>query len=199
MLDRREWLRRATAAAAAPLAAHLLPHDVLAWGRDVHAAIARQSSPPELDADTLRLLSTVCERIIPTDDTPGAISAGVPRFIDHMLGHWYDAPERTRVVDGVRDLDAQARDRFGRPYLETSAADQDTLLLALDGLGEGSWFATVKYLTIWGYYTSEAGVTRELQQWPSPGRYDGYAPYVPRTRRVSQAAVVAPRGTHVAE
>ena len=42
---------------------------------------------------------------------------------------------------------------------------------------EGHWFAMLKYLTIWGYYTSEIGETRELGNWPLPWRYDGNAPY----------------------
>lgn len=202
MLDRREWLRRVGAAAAVPLVGGVVPADVLAWGREVHAAVGAQAGAVGLDAEAMRVLSAACERVIPTDDTPGAVAAGVPRFIDHMLSNWYDAPERTRVLSGLQDLDRQARARFGRGFADCPEMEQDTLLLELDSQGAKSWFGTAKYLTIWGYYTSEIGVRLELQQGSAPGRYDGCAPYAPRTRAASQAAYAAgtsARGPHAAE
>lgn len=210
MLNRREWLRQVSAVAALPLLEGVLPADLAAWGREVHAAAAQARNAAALDGDAMRQLALVCERIIPADDTPGAIGAGVPRFVDHMLANWYDPPERERVVTGLRDLDRQAALRIGGPRIDGASAasfaaapeaQQDAWLLELDALGAKSWFATVKYLTIWGYYTSEVGVKQELRQWPSPGRYDGCAPYEPRTRSTAQAQVanVRPRRPHVAD
>lgn len=177
------------AAAAVPIGS-LLTDDIVDWGREVHAAALGQPSTRGLDDATLGLLSPACERIIPADETPGAIAAGVPRFIQHMLVNWYDPPEQARVVEGLQALDRQARTRLGRPFVDLDERQQEALLLELDAQGPKSWFATVKYLTIWGYYTSEIGVKQELQQWPSPGRYDGCAPYAPRPRSTSQAAHV---------
>lgn len=191
MLNRREWLRLTGAGAAGALTGGLLSTDLLAWGREVHAAVAAQGAVADLDADAMRLLSITCERVIPTDDTPGAVAAGVPRFIDHMLANWYDPPERGRVVSGLKDLDKDAQARFAHTFVDCTEAQQDTLLLELDAQGAKTWFGTVKYLTIWGYYTSEVGVKQELQQWPLPGRYDGCAPYSPRPRTTSQGASVA--------
>jgi len=188
MLNRREWLRRMSALAAVPMLEGVLPTDLDGWGREVHATLDAQGGAPGLDDDSMRVLSIVCDRIIPADDTPGAIAAGVPRFIDHMLTNWYDAPERPRVLAGLQDLGRQARARFGNRFTDCTEAQQDTLLLELDAQGTKSWFGTAKYLTIWGYYTSEVGITQELQQVPAAGRYDGCAPYAPRTRAATQAA-----------
>jgi hypothetical protein len=195
MLNRRQWLRRAGAAAAVPIATHLLSIDVLEWGREVHAAVGTQAGGVGMDAEAMRVLSAACERVIPTDDTPGAVAAGVPRFIDYMLSNWYDPPERTSVLSGLQDLDRQARARFGKGFTDCTEAQQDTLLLELDAQGARSWFGTAKYLTIWGYYTSEIGITQELQQMPAAGRYDGCAPYAPRTRATAQVAL-APAASH---
>lgn len=188
MLNRREWLRWMGGAAAVPLVGGVLPADVLAWGREVHAALGAQAGAVGLDAEAMRVLSAVCDRVIPTDDTPGAVAAGVPRFIDHMLTYWYDAPEQTRMLAGLEELDRQARARFGRGFSDCANTQQDTLLLELDAQGAKSWFGTAKYLTIWGYYTSEIGITRELQQMPAAGRYDGCAPYAPRSRATAPGA-----------
>ena len=39
------------------------------------------------------------------------------------------------------------------------------------------FFRMMKELTLLGYYTSEAGATRELRYEPVPGRYDGCVPF----------------------
>lgn len=176
------------AGTAAPLVASLFPAELMAWGREVHAAADQGGSlAAPLPARIIETLAAACERIIPADDTPGAIAAGVPAFIDRMLAEWYEEPERARVIAGLQSLDAMSRGRHGRSFVDGPAADQDALLLELDREGPSHWFGTVKYLTIWGYYTSEVGVVRELRQGASPGRYDGCAPYTPRSRRGSAA------------
>ena len=186
-MDRRDALRRLTTGAALPLVGSLLPADLLAWGREVHASIdaVAQTGAGALPAGAMRVLVPACGRIIPADDTPGATEAGVPAFIGHMLANWYDEPDRAGVIAGLESLDATSRTRHGQPFDACSSAEQDALLLELDREGPSHWFGTVKYLTIWGYYTSEIGVRRELNAPPNRGRYDGCAPYAPRTRATS--------------
>jgi gluconate 2-dehydrogenase gamma chain len=182
-MDRRDVLRGLASGAAAPLLGAVFPTELLAWGREVHAAASvSQAASGLLTEPVMRTLTVACERIIPADDTPGATAAGVPAFIARMLSDWYDPPDRARVIAGIESLDALSRTRHGRAFADCSGAEQDALLLELDRQGPTHWFGTVKYLTIWGYYTSEVGVVRELGQWPSPGRYDGCAPYAPRRR-----------------
>jgi hypothetical protein len=184
IMHRREVLRRLTAGAALPLAGSLFPAELLAWGREVHAAIgaAPQSGAASLPAEAMRVLAPACERIIPADDTPGATAAGVPAFIAHMLANWYDEPDRARVIAGLASLDGISRTRHGQSFDACSNAQQDAMLLELDREGANHWFGLVKFLTIWGYYTSEIGVVDELGQVGSAGRYDGCAPYAPRKR-----------------
>jgi hypothetical protein len=185
-MDRRDVLRGLASGAALPLLGTMLPAEMLSWGREIHlAAGAVQSGAAPLPTAAIETLTAACERIIPADETPGATEAGVPAFIGKMLADWYDPPERTRVITGIESLDAMSRNRFGRAFASCSNAEQDALLLELDREGPSHWFGTIKYLTIWGYFTSEVGVVRELGQWPSPGRYDGCAPYSPRPRKAA--------------
>jgi hypothetical protein len=182
-MDRRDMLRGLASGAALPLVGSLLPVELLAWGREMHASIdAGQSSAGTLAAPLMRTLTAASERTIPSDETPGAVAAGVPAFVEHMLSEWYDEPERARVISGLASLEALGASRHGQGFASCTEAQQDALLLELDREGPTHWFGTVKYLTIWGYFTSEIGVVRELGQWPSPGRYDGCAPYTPRKR-----------------
>jgi gluconate 2-dehydrogenase gamma chain len=97
-------------------------------------------------------------RVIPTDHDPGAREAGVVRFIDRYLsgiGYVYAAADgsgflqmsgkladawRARISDlgetyrqGVRDLDAIARERFGADFVALRESDQDAVLEQLSG------------------------------------------------------------------
>ena len=88
-MDRRAVLRGIISGAALPIVGSLLPAELVAWGHDVHASLAAaQSGGRALDAEPLRTLTTACERIIPADETPGAVDAGVPAFIERMLADW---------------------------------------------------------------------------------------------------------------
>jgi hypothetical protein len=44
--------------------------------------------------DEFRILRAACDRLIPEDDTPGASSAGVPEYIDGLLGAFSVDPPR---------------------------------------------------------------------------------------------------------
>lgn len=190
-MHRRDVIRALAAGAAWPVADSLIPADLLAMLRDVHAAV--QSDGPgtfrALDGHAAETVAAACERLIPADETPGAIDAGVPHFIDHILAGWYEPDERDRFLAGLQILDARSRAANGRLFLQCTDAQQDVLLTAFDRevqTLEGDrrdlhWFAMLKYLTVWGYCTSEVGMKTELHLYPQPMKYDGSAPYKGRT------------------
>jgi hypothetical protein len=47
-----------------------------------------------LTDDEYSILCAACARLIPDDDTPGALSAGVPQYIDGLLGAFLVDPPR---------------------------------------------------------------------------------------------------------
>ena len=96
-------------------------------------------------------IAAVAERIL-----PGAGEAGVPAFIEKMLADWQTPEERAAILAGIKDLSDLSR---------LESIDQTN----------PDWYARFKYLTVYGYCTSEAGM-RELGLWPQPWRYDGCAP-----------------------
>jgi gluconate 2-dehydrogenase gamma chain len=185
MTGRRDVLWWLATGAALPLVGRLVPGDAVAFGRRVHASTQQggDASWQALDEATGRLLIAACEGILPASDTPGATDAGVARFIDRMLAGWYPASERDALVAGLRTLDARSRERYARAFSEIVVEDQAPLLTALDeeahAKGEGAthWFAELKELTIWGYFTSEIVVTSILHESPmGAGRYEGCVP-----------------------
>jgi len=50
--------------------------------------------PLWLTEDEHRILVAVCDRLIPADDTPGAVDSGVPEYIDALLGAFLVDPPR---------------------------------------------------------------------------------------------------------
>ena len=177
-LERRAFLRRVASGAVGALAATQLDDGLVAWGREVHAAVGKSTSGV-LDDAGLRVLGIACDRILPADETPGALAAGVPDFVVHMLADWYAPEDRVRIAEGLTALAALEQD--GRVFADLPPDRQDAILVAFDQAEPEHWFHTLKFLTIWGYYTSEIAATRELPP-VEMGRYDGNAPYTPRRR-----------------
>ena len=158
-MDRRESLRAMAGSVG-----------LLALGKHAHR-LARMGGLRVLSPHQDAIVIAASERIIPATDTPGAAGVEVDRFIDMMLADWYTPAEQKRFLAGLAELDEQR-------FLELTPAQQTAIIERLDGEAtEGHWFGMLKYLTIWGYYTSEVAQTHELGNWPLPWRYDGNAPY----------------------
>ncbi len=180
-MQRRDLLR--AIAGALPIAAGISPDQLLALGRAVHRDLPQAGDALRvLDAHQNRTVTLLAEMIIPETDTPGAAAARVNEFIDRLLADWYPPAERDRFLQGLADLDVRSVNAFGVPFIEATQAQRTTLVSALDaeraassdapGGGSQHFFAQMKWLTVYGYYTSEVGVTQELRYVIIPGRYD---------------------------
>lgn len=186
-MERRELLQVMLAAAGLQWLDGLAPGELMALARRVHAEAAAGAAAGGLDPALREIITAAAERIIPADDTPGATDAGVAAFIEKIAQEWYSDEERERLLAGVAALDHMSRGTLGTGFAEAKASDQEALLLRFDrevaalrekGGGEADrhWFAMLKYLTVFGYCTSEPGMTRLLESWPPPPAYDGCAP-----------------------
>lgn len=190
MTSRRDAVRSLAGFAALPFMG--TADELIEVGRRAHSLAAlRQSgeaSPRALTAGEYDIVSQAAERIIPRTATSGATDARVADFIDVMLADWYNASHRERFKTGLRELDGRARNLASRVFVKCTEPQQTELLETLDrelqvrrqsGLAgaDDHWFGMLKYLTVWGYYTSRPGIEKELRVELIPGRYDGKAPY----------------------
>jgi hypothetical protein len=176
-MERRELIQWLVATAGLRCLESLAPQDLLALGREVHY---RTAAARALSAHALATVTAAAERIIPATDTPGATDAGVADFIDKMLADWHTPAERDQFLAGLPELDRRCRAKANKNFVECSEADQVAILSALDDEARAAqrgehWFARLKYLTVYGYCTSEPGM-RALGLFPLPWRYDGCAP-----------------------
>ena len=156
-------------------------------------ALAADSAPGfsatqvQFTPDQRAFVSAISECIIPTTDTPGAIAAGVPAFIEMMLADWYAPGDRDDFMHGLGIVEGYARVQHEKAFAVLSPAEQDQILtLAMQGgipmLG-GEFFDHCRQLVVLGYYTSEIGCKQERVYLPVPGHYDGKYPYA-EVRRV---------------
>lgn len=178
-MERRELIQWLVATAGLHCLDSLAPADLLALGRDVHRRASQEPALRALSARQARTVAVAAERILP--------GADVRAFIDKMLADWHTPAERERFLAGLPDLDIRCRAQRGRDFVDCPEADQVGVLTALDdevtalrasrdgAAANQHWFAMLKYLTVYGYCTSEAGM-RTLGLYPLPMRYDGCAP-----------------------
>lgn len=146
-------------------------------------------APRTLSPAQLELVAVMADHIIPQTETPGARAAGVHRFADTLLSDHYPASERDQFLAGLANVDARARSRHGKTFVECTADQRVALLTEMDDVAypEGrsdaadpppdTWFfRRLKEVTLVGYYTSQMGATQELHVTPF-GVYRGDIPY----------------------
>ncbi len=143
-----------------------------------------------------RIIAAMAETIIPRTETPGAVDAGVPHFVELMVADWLDEHERTEFTTGLQDVATRIPREFGQPFDQLDAQQQLAILETMeDAAADSPWYARgnirrafisnapficmVKELTIWGFFTSEVGASQVLQSNMMPMRFDGDVPLSP--------------------
>ncbi|MBW8812691.1 MAG: gluconate 2-dehydrogenase subunit 3 family protein [Caulobacterales bacterium] len=153
------------------------------WAVPVVAAVAGPTlawAPTALSAAQALALTAAAGRIVPTTETPGAVEAGVPQFVDRTLATWSTPLDVEKMKAGLTRLDSDARVAHGKVFAALDPAQQDALLTAYDAeaktQGWAHFFSVLRELVTWGYFTSEAGATKALNYNPVPGPYRGCVP-----------------------
>jgi gluconate 2-dehydrogenase gamma chain len=145
--------------------------------------------------DQASLIAALTEIIMPRTDTPGAIDAGVPMFIDQMLKEVYPKESQETFLKNLAAFDEGARKAHGNGFLDCSDKEKmayfkkehdGALQSSAGGSSSGWWNAGVndskpfilelKELTLLGFFTSEPGATQVLQYNQVPGPFKGCVP-----------------------
>jgi hypothetical protein len=137
----------------------------------------------------LKTLMMAADVIVPVTDTPGAVAAGVPQFIDALARHWMEPEELAQFRAGLADLDKRAQQRYKRGFAACTPAQAAELLQALRASSpyegrtfelaariedpKAPFYLRLRDLVVYGYFTSEIGSTKELRYVAVPGRFDG--------------------------
>lgn len=140
-----------------------------------------------------RIVAAMTDVIIPRTDTPGALDAGVSRYIELMAANWFNTAEAAIFAAGLQDMETRIPAEFGAPFDQLSHAQQLQILEAMEEdaadstwyefgnvmrefISEAPFICQIKELTIWGFFTSEEGSSQVLRYDPMPMYFDGDIP-----------------------
>lgn len=141
----------------------------------------RTQGTGRFDSDQRELLTLLADTVIPATDTPSASAAGVVSFIEKIVFEWLPNEERDDFLMGLRGFMASVERLKTQPFDQLSAAQRTEALLLFgarqpkpqrDLEAATSFYNRMRSLTIYGYYTSEAGATRELRYNLATGQYE---------------------------
>ncbi|HXE14517.1 MAG TPA: gluconate 2-dehydrogenase subunit 3 family protein [Bryobacteraceae bacterium] len=131
---------------------------------------AEPSSPLFFTNDEFRMLDTLTELIIPSDDhSPGARAAGVAAYIDRSLAEAYLPDERDSWRKGLSAINDLSVALYRCRFNESSATRQVELLTRIaknerhPATPAERFFIKLKSMTASVYYTTEIGIHQEIQ------------------------------------
>jgi gluconate 2-dehydrogenase gamma chain len=148
LLQRRQFLQAAAAAAAAGT--------ISCGGR---TRLWRRFS-----VDEAVTVAAIADRIIPSDQDPGASAADAVNYIDRQLGGPLKKYRRA-YREGLRAIDQASQSQFGKRFAALAAAQQDTLLAAMEAR-RAPFFELIRDHTMQGFYGDPRhGGNREYASW----------------------------------
>jgi gluconate 2-dehydrogenase gamma chain len=108
----------------------------------------------------------ICDQIVPPDQDPGAVAAGVVRFLDRQLkGHY--ATWQNAYRQGLREIDRAAAGKFGKPFAQLVSEQQVALLAERE---KTPFFRMIVDHTMQGFYGDPRhGGNREFASWKMMG------------------------------
>ena len=152
-------------------------------------------------ADDIAFLDEVGETILPATTTPGAKAAHIGEFMKTIVNDCYEEEDQKIFYEGIEKLDQACKEMHHARFMNVRPVDRHQLLVAIDKEAKAyqkdrseknktakekdknakdlpnHYFTLMKQLTLWGYFTSEEGMTKALRFTPVPGRYDGCIDY----------------------
>ncbi|MET0504836.1 MAG: gluconate 2-dehydrogenase subunit 3 family protein [Luteibacter sp.] len=178
-MNRREWLKSMSALAVGAIAG---PSLLAVF--DAHAASQAPAARPEFfNPAQYSLVGAVSDIIIPRTDTPGAVDAGVPLFMDQLFKAVYAKDDQKRYLEAAAAFDKAG----GKPFLQLGDAQRKALVNKLHAealatpkggkLTPASDFVLMtKKLTMLGFFLSQPGCTKVLQYDPVPAGWKADIP-----------------------
>jgi hypothetical protein len=156
-------------AAAHAQAALEQEHGAHEQGAPAQGAAAQQPRPAyrpkQFTTDEWRLVRLLVNYVIPRDARSGsAIDAGVPEFMDFMLGE--NAGMRTWMKNGLGWMNAECRNRFKKGFVSCSDAQRREVLDAIAFPKKAAaemkpgvdFFNSFRNLTASGFFSSRIGI-----------------------------------------
>lgn len=123
------------------------------------------------------LIARISDLIIPRTETPGAVDANVPGYMDGLMSDWASSETKGAHRSALRQIKAALDQRASGNFLGASDSVAEQSLAAFDAEafeadGDASGYKRVKGYVSQSYFATEDGATRELKWVAVPGRWD---------------------------
>ena len=169
-LNRRELFERVGGTVAAGVLFTWAAEETVAAAANASEARAQAASgakpaPKFFNAREYATIVALSDLIIPKDDRSGSASeAGVPEFIDYIVGAQTD--RQVAMRGGLGWLDNECRERFDKAYLDCTEAQRRQVIddiawprRARPEFSHGvRFFTTMRDLVATGFFSSRIGV-----------------------------------------
>ncbi len=143
-----------------------------------------------LTDEEMAMLDEVGETILPTTaSSPGAKAARIAEFMDSIVADCYKEAEKKIFRDGLIRLDTVSKSKYdNNAFVDLKKEEKHEMLLLLDSEAKNyketrkpedpeiHYYSMMKQLTLWGYFSSEIGVTKALRHVAVPGHYEPCVP-----------------------
>ena len=126
--------------------------------------------------DEMALINRISNLVIPRTETPGALDANVPGYLDALMSDWASAQtqngHRAALQLISQRLDILCGDFMTASEEEAVAALSELDSDAFDGDNSLGGYRSLKGYITQSYFATEAGATEELKWVAIPGRWD---------------------------
>jgi hypothetical protein len=122
-------------------------------------------------------VTRVSDLIIPRTETPGAVDANVPGYMDGLMTDWANSETKNTHRTALRQIKGELDERARGNFLDASDSVAEQSLSAFDAAafvedGDASGYKRVKGYVSQSYFATEDGATEELKWVAVPGRWD---------------------------
>jgi hypothetical protein len=154
-----------------------------------------------ITADQEKLISDVCETIIPKTDVPGAKELSLHVFVLKMLDDCYKKKDQQAIMKGLDEFNALVQKKYNQSFGDLSVKDREAILTGIENSNKpkatgvkaaparsfrpqkdlhvpplNAFYSAIKQQTIFGYTTSQFFMTKEIVYELVPGRYNAHFP-----------------------
>jgi hypothetical protein len=175
---------------------------IITVGAALIPSCLRESKPSiplkhlDITGDQEKLISELCETIIPRTDTPGAKDTYTHLFVLKMADDCQTKEEQQKFVSGLKEFEKLSQKKYDRSFVECSLQQRDELTGSIinkkavpkntainAGTQNGSkkddtedvtaFVKSMKRLTLQGYMTSQYYLTKVQPYKLVPGKFEG--------------------------
>jgi len=157
------------------------------------APLHAERRPERLEPNQREFLASIADTIIPRTQTPGATDVSTVEFIEFMYQRGMPADARAQFRLGLHALAQDSKSTLGEAYATAplsvrigylESIDRELFTFPHDAARKSvlDFFATVKRLTVIGYYTAKDGAAATLDVELFPGEFRGADPVTAATR-----------------